>query len=196
MCRRRFRNSCRDARAVPPRSRPAAGAIIVARLCHRPTAVKSFPRRAFGHRRVEVIAQRHRPLPLDYSQVKWLRPPCGAKRLGLPDPTRGRATIARGVSCVDNQAAVLGDPIEIVGRVVGDDDHAVLRDEESFRQLLAIEADRVGAHVRQGGNVGIVVGYDRAPPLQASPEFRMPATRGDRRRPSCRQRPGRTRGCP
>ena len=67
----------------------------------------------------------------------------GAARLSAVDFAAGGGDVARGVARVDDQRRVPHDEVPVVGRVVGGDQHAVLRGEVLGRQRLAGQSRHV-----------------------------------------------------
>ena len=67
---------------------------------------------------------------------------------------------------------MLGNPLKVVRRVIGNDDHAVLRGEKLLRQVLAFEPDLVVAHGGQHGNMGVAIRDECAATLKQLHDFK------------------------
>ena len=61
--------------------------------------------------------------------------------------------------------------LPVIGVMIGDDKHAVLRTQELLSQDLALESNLVMAHHGQDRNVRIIIGYDGTAALEQFHDF-------------------------
>src|SRR4051812_28936099 len=86
--------------------------------------------------------------------------------LGGDDRGPGGDDALGGIASIDDQGGVPGDPIPVVGRMVGHDQDTIARPEVLLGQLVAGHLEvGVVAHRGEGRDVGVVV-FDDRPLLQ------------------------------